>query len=188
MRCCAIWLCILLGIASMQAAIAGTTNEVPSCYAANKLDIKLPLPDRELFVLVDQTTLFDDKLQNSITSQSRLIEISQPEKLTSGGWVYLGSVDVKRQHWLASNPYYHTIRNEWPVKVGDLVAFSLLTNMRADSLPDQRQTAKILRDIPIGADARILELDDQRETHRNPSLKNAEAGYLIWAKVEIASK
>ena len=66
MRCCAIWLCILLGIASMQAAIAGTTNEVPSCYAANKLDIKLPLPDRELFVLVDQTTLFDEKLQNSI--------------------------------------------------------------------------------------------------------------------------
>ena len=66
MRCCAIWLCILLGIASKQAAIAGTTNEIPSCYAANKLDIKLPLPDRELFVLVDQTTLFDEKLQNSI--------------------------------------------------------------------------------------------------------------------------
>lgn len=66
MNCRAIWLCILLGIASMQAAYAGTTNEVPSCYVANKFDIKLPSPDRELFVLVDQTTLFDDKLQNSI--------------------------------------------------------------------------------------------------------------------------
>lgn len=45
---------------------AGTVNEVPSCYAANKIEVKATPPAREIFVLVDQTTIFDEKLQNSI--------------------------------------------------------------------------------------------------------------------------
>ena len=45
--------------------LAGISNDIPSCYAASKL----PVPaqqEQELFVMVDQTTVFDDKLQNAI--------------------------------------------------------------------------------------------------------------------------
>lgn len=55
----------LAGCLSAQS-YAGTVNEVPSCYAANKIEVKAAPPAREIFVLVDQTTIFDEKLQNSI--------------------------------------------------------------------------------------------------------------------------
>ncbi len=51
-------------------AFAGTVNDVPSCYVANRIEFKLPAPDREIFVLIDQTTLFDEKLQNSILAST----------------------------------------------------------------------------------------------------------------------
>lgn len=47
-------------------ARASTINEVPSCYKANKLEAPAGAPAKELFVLVDQTTLLDAKLQNSV--------------------------------------------------------------------------------------------------------------------------
>ena len=54
-------LCCLLG-----PAHSAIVDEVPSCYAANKIGLTPALPEREIFVVVDQTTLLDDKLQNSI--------------------------------------------------------------------------------------------------------------------------
>src|SRR3989442_10277774 len=56
--------CVVMG--TWGASLAGVVNEVPSCYKANKLERQLPAPAREIFVLVDQTTLFDEKLQNSV--------------------------------------------------------------------------------------------------------------------------
>jgi len=47
------------------AAHAGNNNDIPSCYAANKLPTPLQ-PNQELFVMVDQTTSFDTKLQSAI--------------------------------------------------------------------------------------------------------------------------
>lgn len=47
------------------SAYAGISNDIPSCYAANKLGAA-PLPEREVFVLVDQTTQFDNNLKKSI--------------------------------------------------------------------------------------------------------------------------
>lgn len=47
-------------------ALAGAGNDVPSCYAANHIEYKKPAPEQELFVVIDQTTLFDDKLKRSI--------------------------------------------------------------------------------------------------------------------------
>jgi len=61
-RCFVGW--VVMGICG--ASLAGVVNEVPSCYKANKLERQLPAPAREIFVLVDQTTLFDEKLQNSV--------------------------------------------------------------------------------------------------------------------------
>lgn len=58
------------------AAYAGVQNDVPSCYAANpKIGRAAPAPDTELFVLVDQTTLLDQNLQNSVRENvARLIK------------------------------------------------------------------------------------------------------------------
>lgn len=46
-------------------AIAGTDNDLPSCYAQEKMASSKGL-DTEIFVLVDQTTLFDDNLKRAI--------------------------------------------------------------------------------------------------------------------------
>lgn len=48
------------------AAHAGIQNDVPSCYAANKMEVQVPMSKKELFVLVDQTTLLDDNLKRSV--------------------------------------------------------------------------------------------------------------------------
>jgi hypothetical protein len=45
---------------------AGVTNDIPSCYAANHLSPAAGGVARELFIAVDQTTVFDDKLQAQI--------------------------------------------------------------------------------------------------------------------------
>ena len=57
---------LLVALAACGSAYAGVVNEVPSCYKANKLDVPTAAPARELFVLVDQTTMLDEKLQASV--------------------------------------------------------------------------------------------------------------------------
>ncbi|MES2978471.1 MAG: hypothetical protein V4731_08620 [Pseudomonadota bacterium] len=47
-------------------ASAGTGNDIPSCYAANKIKAAVPAVQTEVFVLIDQTTLLDASLQDSI--------------------------------------------------------------------------------------------------------------------------
>jgi len=58
-------LLLALGVFSMPV-YAGTNNDIPSCYTANKLPPSVIRSVRELFVLVDQTTHFDAKLQGAI--------------------------------------------------------------------------------------------------------------------------
>lgn len=53
----------LLGTASMSWAAPGS---VPSCYTANKLPMAAPAPEREVFILLDQTTPLDAALQKSV--------------------------------------------------------------------------------------------------------------------------
>ncbi len=45
--------------------LAGVANDIPSCYAANKITLPAPPIERELFILVDQTTPLDAGLQAS---------------------------------------------------------------------------------------------------------------------------
>lgn len=60
----------LLGSASWSMA-----NDVPSCYAANKLPISAPPAEREVFILLDQTTPLDASLQKSVMDNAgRLIQ------------------------------------------------------------------------------------------------------------------
>lgn len=53
----------LLGTASLSWAATGS---VPSCYTANKLPVAAPVPEREVFILLDQTTPLDATLQKSV--------------------------------------------------------------------------------------------------------------------------
>lgn len=57
---------VALGGAAPAMAQAPGASSTPSCYAANKLDIATPVPEREVFVLIDQTTPLDATLQRSV--------------------------------------------------------------------------------------------------------------------------
>lgn len=49
-----------------STAWAGIGNDIPSCYAANKMKIVPAAPQTEVFVLIDQTTPLDSSLQDSV--------------------------------------------------------------------------------------------------------------------------
>jgi hypothetical protein len=48
--------------------VAGISNDVPSCYAANHIKPVSGGVDHELFIAVDQTTVFDEKLKAQIAA------------------------------------------------------------------------------------------------------------------------
>lgn len=49
-------------------AHASTDNDIPSCYAANKMEITAPATKHEVFILIDETTVLDENLQNALFS------------------------------------------------------------------------------------------------------------------------
>jgi hypothetical protein len=56
-------------------AHAGIGNDIPSCYAANKMKLAVPITQTEIFVLIDQTTPLDAALQDSVRENAgRLIK------------------------------------------------------------------------------------------------------------------
>lgn len=68
---------VLGGMAAMAAApaAAGGESGIPSCYAANKLEVPAPRPQREVFVLLDQTTPLDDGLKHAVMDNvGRLVQ------------------------------------------------------------------------------------------------------------------
>ncbi|MCY0386545.1 hypothetical protein OVY01_04690 [Robbsia sp. Bb-Pol-6] len=48
------------------SAYAGVTNDIPSCYAANHIEPMAGGAAHELFIAIDQTTVFDEKLRAQI--------------------------------------------------------------------------------------------------------------------------
>ncbi|PAT36352.1 hypothetical protein CK620_03305 [Vandammella animalimorsus] len=54
--------CALFALSSPALA----QNQVPSCYKANKIENPSPALEREVFILIDQTTPFDEGLQRAI--------------------------------------------------------------------------------------------------------------------------
>lgn len=47
-------------------AWAGVADDIPSCYAANKMKMAAPASAAEVFFLIDQTTPLDESLQNEV--------------------------------------------------------------------------------------------------------------------------
>jgi hypothetical protein len=66
---------IALVVASTTAT-AGITNDVPSCYLANKIKPFTDIPIQEVFLLIDQTTLFDERLKAQINDN--LVRLLRP--------------------------------------------------------------------------------------------------------------
>lgn len=57
------------------SALAGLSNDIPSCYTANKMKVENPQTEVEIIVLVDQTTPLDAGLQDSVRENvGRLIK------------------------------------------------------------------------------------------------------------------
>jgi hypothetical protein len=69
-------LCLALAVALFSPlAQAGVANDIPSCYAANKMKMAPPPTETELFVLVDQTTPLDATLQEAVLENTgRLVK------------------------------------------------------------------------------------------------------------------
>ncbi len=67
---------VVFGVVLLASvAHAGVANDIPSCYAANKIAAPTVTPEMELFILVDQTTLLDASLQESVRENvSRLVK------------------------------------------------------------------------------------------------------------------
>lgn len=61
-----IYLLTLVVALLTPTAYAGVANDIPSCYAANKINVPVPATEAELFVLIDQTTPLDSNLQDSV--------------------------------------------------------------------------------------------------------------------------
>lgn len=56
-------------------AQAGVANDIPSCYAANKMKMAPPTTETEVFVLIDQTTPLDLGLQDAVRENAgRLVK------------------------------------------------------------------------------------------------------------------
>lgn len=55
-------LTLLLAIAYAGGAQA-QQNSVPSCYAANVMEVKIPVPKKAVFLMIDETTLFNNGLR-----------------------------------------------------------------------------------------------------------------------------
>jgi hypothetical protein len=61
-----IFLSIITALSGNAYADAG--NQIPSCYLANKMEMPVPAPQHEVFILMDETTILDDNLQNALFS------------------------------------------------------------------------------------------------------------------------
>lgn len=55
-----------LGLATLSGAAAAPVNQIPSCYAAGKLDIKPAPAQRAFFIVLDETVVLDDALKRSL--------------------------------------------------------------------------------------------------------------------------
>jgi len=58
--------CAGLLLSTSNVALAGTDNDIPSCYTTNKIKHYLPIYDKLVYVLIDQTLPLDKTLQNSV--------------------------------------------------------------------------------------------------------------------------
>ncbi|MBK5204451.1 MAG: hypothetical protein JJD98_03275 [Polaromonas sp.] len=68
-------LALVAAVLLSPLAQAGVANDIPSCYAANKMKLAPPATETEVFVLIDQTTPLDASLQNSVRENAgRLIK------------------------------------------------------------------------------------------------------------------
>jgi hypothetical protein len=59
---------LVMSLFATQALAAAPLNQIPSCYAANKLEIPAPPQAREIFILLDQTVVLDNELKQSLAT------------------------------------------------------------------------------------------------------------------------
>lgn len=57
---------LILGASIIGSAAAASVNQVPSCYAAGKLELAPQAPQRAFFIVLDETVVLDDSLKRSL--------------------------------------------------------------------------------------------------------------------------
>jgi len=108
----------LIAAAIAPAAWAGNGNDIPSCYASNKLKIAPPAPQSEVFVIIDETTPLDEALQNLVRENvGRLIQPGNAFVVASFSSFSQGRyLEVKSAGTLEA-PIEPKLRDETSVKV-----------------------------------------------------------------------
>jgi hypothetical protein len=71
MHCTTIAAAVLMLAATVPALAGNPQNQIPSCYAANKMEIKPAAPVRSFFVVLDETVVLDENLQRALWEQVR---------------------------------------------------------------------------------------------------------------------
>lgn len=65
----------VLAAVSLGSLGAAPQNQIPSCYAANRITTVTSSVDREIFILLDQTVLLDAELQKALADSARSVLI-----------------------------------------------------------------------------------------------------------------
>lgn len=93
---------LTLSLASL-AAFAGDSNDVPSCYKANAMGSS-PAPQREVFVLVDQTVMLDPTLRrtaetnlNGLIGPGTKFSIAEFSSFEQGRYLKMDNVGILEQ-------------------------------------------------------------------------------------------
>lgn len=62
------FLLVLCGLLSPYTAHAESQNQIPSCYVANKMAIPIPVPEKEVVILIHESMALDDALKSKLFS------------------------------------------------------------------------------------------------------------------------
>lgn len=110
------WLAAAVGLTPL--AHAGVANDIPSCYAANKISVAPTPPASEVFVLIDQTTPLDASLQDAVRENvGRLIKPGSAFVIASFSAFGQGRYMEVLSAGTLENPIDEKARNEISMKL-----------------------------------------------------------------------
>lgn len=123
------------------------------------------------------------ELAAAMAEQVPAIQRAEPGAVATAGWMYVGRLDPQRTGW----QHGATLRAEWPLRPGQVVALNQAAPLHADSAPASRAVARIQSALPAGAFVTVRKVDDSQAVA--PSPENGaedEPGFYVWALVEAA--
>lgn len=181
---CVAGVCLL----AVAGAAHAQSGEIPSCYAANQLPLPAQSVKRELFVVIDQTTVLDAALTHALGRQLQALvvpgtrfRIFSFSAFSQGRYLQpLGSgtlepplTDTSVRNATAVGKLKALdacLKSQWSYgtklaakAVGDAIAGSTDSLAKSDVLSSLAAVSKAIRDEPTGATKTVLVVSDMLE-------------------------